>query len=360
MKTKRRVLIINPVHQLGYGAGYYYYCKYLKPEFDIDFLGFDKGLPKVDLPGIKIIHLSMEKNRVIRLFHFTLRCLALTRQNEYDSIFCVYYNLAFIVGLFGKSQQKVLDIRTGSLSINLLKKWCYNRLVLLTSLCFDRTTVLSKGLADLLRLPKSNTLLLPLGAEILYNGSKIFQNRIHLLYIGILQDRSIGKTIDGFKMFHDKYAGQFSLRYDIVGFSPNVEDEEEIRYKIKDYGMEDIVRFHGLKNHEELKPYLNEATVGVCFVPQVSHFQIQPSTKIIEYALSGLITIATDTQENRRFISKLNGVICQDNAESFCDSLEKVYLNLENYTDTSIRESLIQYHWQTVVCDTLAPLLRNA
>lgn len=211
----------------------------------------------------------------------------------------------------------------------------------------------------MLHLPISKTVFLPLGAEILYGCPRVFDNKIHLLYVGILQKRHIGKTVDGFSLFYKKYVGKVSLKYDIVGFSPDEKDEEEIRYKVEEYELDNIVTFHGIKNHEELQSYLEDATIGICFVPQTPYFEIQPSTKIVEYALSGLITIATDTYENRKLISNTNGFICQDNAESFCDSLEKIYLNLDNYKDSVIRESLIQYHWQTIVENTLAPLLRG-
>lgn len=125
MKSKKKLLIINPVHQLGYGAGYYYYCKYLKNEFDIDFLGFDKGLTKVDVPDIRAIYLNFGKNRIIRLLSFILYAIRLSRRNEYHAIFCVYFNLVFILGLLSRSKLKVIDIRTGSFTGNKFKKWLY-------------------------------------------------------------------------------------------------------------------------------------------------------------------------------------------------------------------------------------------
>jgi len=94
-------------------------------------------------------------------------------------------------------------------------------------------------------------------------------------------------------------------------------------------------------------------------VPQTPYYDVQPPTKIFEYALSGLITIATNTAENRRFITDMNGVICEDNADSFCDAMEKVYANLDEYNDRKIRESLKEYNWEKIVKNILIPILEN-
>ena len=353
---KKKILIVNPVHQFGYGAGYYYYSKYLKDLFDIDFLGFDKGLPDIDLPGIKNIRLKLCKNRIINLLYFSFFAIKLTKKSNYDGIFCVYFNFAFLLGLLTKSKFKVLDIRTGSLSNKLMVKCMANTMILFTSLFFDKVTILSLSLSKLLHIPVSKRVLLPLGSDIIYDGSKKYHNNVHLIYVGILQMRAIGTTIEGFWHFYNKYKDKISLKYDIVGFSPDKKDEEDIQYKIKKFGLQEIVRFHGLKTHNELKYLFKEATIGVCFVPQIPQFQFQPSTKIFEYVLSGLITIATDTYENRRFVSSINGIICQDNAASFCDGLETIYLNFNKYRDNTIRKSLMQYHWNAIVNETLKPL----
>jgi len=229
---------------------------------------------------------------------------------------------------------------------------------LFSCLFFDKITILSSSLASLLKLPSKKTLILPLGASVLDETPKRF-DKIHLIYIGNLEKRHIKRTIDGFYLFHTKYAGRVSLRYDIVGFSNNMDDEENIKTSITENNLKDIVIFHGRKNHQQLKEYIQNATIGVCFVPQTPYYDVQPSTKIFEYALSGLITIATDTSENRRFISDVNGVICQDNAESFCEALETVYANMVSYSDIETRKSLSQYNWSYITKHILLPILNN-
>lgn len=357
MKSKARILILNPKSQFGYGAGYFYYCKYLKHYFNIDFLCFDKALPKVQEDGVNIIYYNFNRNKIVRILAFLFYSIRMSRQYEYNSIFCVYFNLAFIVGLFARGRIKVLDVRTGSLSENFLKRYFDNRAILLTSVFFNKITTLSINLMSLLRLPRRKTVLLPLGAEVLDKTPKWFGNKFHLIYVGSLQKRCISKTIKGFWMFFKDYGQVASLKYDIIGFSPDRNDEEELKNTIKRFNLTGIVSFHGRKNHMELYKYFRDATIGVCFVPKKPYYDVQPSTKIFEYALSGLVTVATDTSENRKLITNKNGVLCKDDALSFRIALQKVFLNFKNYSDPEIRKSLARYNWKQITENILLDVL---
>jgi len=354
---KKKLLIVNP-NQFGYSAGYQYYCKYLKDEFDIDFLCIDRGFVKVDAPSVQVIYRNFKKNRINNLLSFILYAIRLSRKNKYDIIFSVYFRWVFLLGMLCKSKLKILDIRTGSLSDNKLQRLLYNSMNLFSSFFFDKITILSSSLAGLLKLPEKKTNILPLGASALDETQKLF-NKMHLLYVGTLHKRHIEKTIDGFSRFYKKYAGKIALRYDIVGFSNINDDLEKNKFIIKKNNLNTIVKYHGRKNHQQLKEYIQNATIGVCFIPQMPYYDVQPPTKIFEYALSGLITIATNTSENRRFITEINGVICEDNADSFCEAMEKVYANLDEYKDRKIRESLNEYNWENIVKNILLPILEK-
>jgi len=269
-----------------------------------------------------------------------------------------HFKMVFLIGLFGKSKLKILDIKTGFLIDNIFFRWLFNKSILFSSLFFDKVNVLSENLAILLKLSDKKTFIVPLGADVLDDTPKQF-DKIHLLYIGTLHKRHIEKTIDGFAKFYAKHTGEVSLRYDIIGFSHIEDEEERIKSAISKNKLNEIVTFYGRKNHQELNQYIKNATIGVCFVPQTSYYDVQPATKIFEYALSGLTTIATDTTENRRFITDINGVICDDNVDSFCDALEKVYAKLDKYNDRKIRDSLNEYNWENIVKNVLLPILEK-
>ncbi|HPD58071.1 MAG TPA: hypothetical protein PKW17_12575, partial [Smithellaceae bacterium] len=275
-KQKRKLLFVNP-NQFGYSAGYHYYCKYLKHEFDIDFLCIDKGLVKFEEPDVRVIYQNAEKNKIKQLVNFILQAIRVSRQKEYDIIFSVYFRWVYLLGLFCRGKLKILDIRTGSLSDNKLRRFLYNRMNLFSCLFFDKITTLSLNLANLLKLPSKKTFILPLGASVLDETPKQY-NKTHLIYIGTLHKRHIEKTIDGFALFYAKHSGKITLRYDIIGFSHIEDDVDKIKSAISKNNLNDIVRFHGRKHHQEIKQYIQNTTIGVCFVPQTPYYDVQPAT----------------------------------------------------------------------------------
>lgn len=354
---KKTLLLISP-EQFGYLSDHYYYCKYLKDTFEINFLCFDKGYPKIQEENVNLIYLKFNHNKLRRLLFFIYSAIRLTRKVNYDILLTDYFKMVFIVGVLGKAKLKILDVKTGSLSDNIFIRWLFNKIILFSSLFFHEITVLSENLARCLKLPLRKTSIVPLGANELDETPKRY-NKMNLIYIGTLYKRNIEKTIRGFSQFYEKHAAKLPIRYDIIGFSHEYSDVQNIRTAISNHNLDQIVMFHGRKNHQQLKDYIKNATIGVCFVPQTSYFDVQPATKIFEYALSALITIATDTSENRLLISSINGVICQDNAESFCDAMEMIYANLDNYNDIEIRQSLSRYNWANITRTFLLPILNN-
>ncbi|OQB30075.1 MAG: Glycosyl transferases group 1 [Bacteroidetes bacterium ADurb.Bin174] len=356
-KQKKSLLIVNH-NQFGHAAGIHHYCKYLKNDFEIDFLCFDRGLTKINESGINVIYHMPDENRAQRHLSFIFHAIIMSRQKDYNTVFCVYFRWVYLLGLFCEAREKILAIHTGSLNDNRFQRFLYNRMTLFSCLFFDKVISLSYSLANLLKLPQNKRAIVPLGANVLDDTIKQY-DKMHLLYIGTLHKRQIEKTIEGFSRFHAMHGGKVSLRYDIIGFSHIEDDVDKIKDAIKKNNLSEIIKFHGRKHHQELKQYIKNATIGVCFVPQTPYYDVQPSTKIFEYALSGLITIATDTGENRKYINDVNGVICQDNENSFCAALEKVYESLGKYDDSKIRQSLSEYHWGKIVKNILLPILRN-
>jgi hypothetical protein len=354
---KKKLLFVSP-EQFGYLSDHYYYCKYLKNNFEIDFICFDKEQPKINEEGVNIIYLNFNQNKLQRLLYFIFYAIRITRKNIYDILLTDYFKMVFIIGLLGKAKLKILDVKTGSLNDNILFRWLFNRIILFSSLFFHKTTVLSESLAKRLILAKKRTVVVPLGADILDETEKQY-NKMNLIYIGTLHKRNIEEAIKGFAKFYTQHKDKITLRYDIIGFSHINDDVERLETVINENKLNNVVIFHGRKNHQQLKEYIQNATIGICFVPQTPYYDVQPPTQIFEYALSGLITIATNTAENRRFITGMNGVICEDNADSFCDAMEKVYANLDEYNDRKIRESLNEYNWENIVKIILIPILEN-
>ena len=183
---------------------------------------------------------------------------------------------------------------------------------------------------------------------------KNFQT-IRLLYVGTFDNRDIDKTIKGLAIFI-KNNPTSNIHYDIIGDGNNNE-LQEYNQLVTNLNLNEYITFYGSIPHTEIKQYLDRCNVGVAFVPVTSYYQHQPSTKIYEYALSGLYSIATSTYSNKIIINENNGIIINDDAESFADALEYINKNKKSFNSKVIRNTLEDYTWKNIVCKYLEDFL---
>jgi len=357
MINKKKLQIVN-VNQFGYSVGHYYYCKYLLDKYDIEYICFDKGRKKMKLNGVKVWYVSSKLNKIKRFFHFVVTVIKINREVNPDVLWVVYFKLCFLLSFICKSKIKILDIRTGSLAKNKFKRKFNNIILYYQSLSYKKNIILSEGLRNLLGVSPEKTLILPLGAEPYFLGKHNWV-ALSLLYIGSLNNRRIYETIEGVALFLKKYPNYINnISYTILGVG-NKHDEKILNNTIEKNNLHNIVIMEGFKNYDELPLFLKNANIGVCYVPQLPEYDVQPSTKLFEYALSGLITIATKTSENKFYISNDNGILCDDNPKSFCDALELVYNSLPKYkiSEEKIRNSLSDHSWEKITIEKLLPFI---
>ena len=221
---------------------------------------------------------------------------------------------------------------------------------------YDFVTAISEGVRTMLNLSPQRSSIVPLGADIISNTNKNFE-QLKLVYIGTFDNRDIDKTIEGFAIFKNKNP-EIKIHYDIIGSGCNNELETYQKY-INDLGLNDCIILHGSKPYPELKQYLDECNIGVAFIPITSYYDHQPSTKIYEYALSGLYTIATSTYSNRCIINKENGILIQDDAMSFSKALSEIYGGRRMYDSEKIRSTMKDYTWSILVKNHLENLLES-
>ena len=353
----KKLLCVNP-GQFGYQTGYYYYCKYLKNDFDITFLCYDRELDKLKIDGVNVKYVSFEGNKIRRYCRWLKTFIKEVVKGHYDIIFLVYFKLCFIIGLLFKSKKIVLDIRTGSIKQNRTKNYLQNIQTKLESSFFKHITVLSKGLIKVIGLNKKKCHLLPLGAECLSLHNKNYQE-FNILYIGTFNSRRIHETIVGLKLFlENKPEFKEKISYDIFGFG----SEDELNLIHKTIGvnyLKDIVKFHGRKNHKDLQCYFDNCNIGISYVPMTDYYDYQPVTKTFEYILSGMVCIATKTHENSKLINNRNGVLCDDNPESFASALEQVYNWRDTFHSEQIRNTLKAFTWENIIENNLKIFLEE-
>lgn len=333
------------------------YCKYLdKAKYSVSYLCFDMLFPRLTLPDVNVIYVNLEKNKILRYIKFIRELRKLIRTGKFHLIFHVHTKFTIFIRIFAGFNPMVLDIRSGDLNDNSLKRWFKNIEITLASRLYPSVSVISSGLATKLKIQARKIYLLPLGGERCDTSVKNF-NSIHLLYLGTLEKRNIQETVLGLAHFMKKNI-QLKVTYDILG-SGSENAIKILNDTIKESNLQQTILFHGRKSFNEVIPFFERNNIGVVFLPQKEYFEYQPSTKFYECLLAGMPVIATNTFENRVGLQRNCGVIIEDNAESFCDGLEYIYTNRKLFDSTEIKNLYHDFTWENIVKDRLEPYFEN-
>jgi len=357
-KIIKKILIINKT-QFGYHTITHNYCKYLKDEYDISYICFDQNKNRIIEEGIKVIYFPNKyMSSRIGVMKFISFLKNYIKSNQIDLTFVKYFHLSPLlrVGLY--SHPFILDIRTASIGSTLLRRKKANFLLYFESLFFKNITINSESLRNKLGIGAKKAHILPLGADELSKTDKSFE-AINLLYVGVLSSRNIEDTVFALSKFINRNKRKkIDITYDIFGYGTK-EAEILLTDAIRATGLDNIVTFHGAKSHTELQKYFDNCNIGVAYIPQVDYYECQPSTKIFEYVRAGLLTIATGTFENRRLITKENGILCSDNVDSFANALEEMYIHRDKFESQKIRETLKESSWDEIVNNNLKKYFRR-
>ncbi len=353
---KKRILIISQV-QFGAVIAPYQYSRYLKNRFDITYLCWDYGFPRLEEPGVRVIYVSREGNKARRLSRLVRESVQEIKHGGYDLVFVVYFQGSFLLPLLAGRKRQILDIRTGYVRSRGPKRWLSNRLLWFESLFFPYITILSESLREDLAIPARKCCLVPLGATHADFPPKTFED-MRLLYVGTLRHRDMEKSVDGFSQFYAERNGGSAASFVIVG-AGNPEDEQRLRDAIHRSPCPQAINYVGWVDHKDLGKYFAEANVGVAFIPLEEHFQFQPATKVFEYLLAGMPVIATNTFENARTINESNGVLISDTPADFCRGLRELYEARHRYDSAAISASSTKYTWSYIIENQLLPYLTS-
>ena len=353
MVLKKKLLIVNKA-QFGYHIDTYYYCKFLSNEYDITYFCFDEKKEKMVLDNVNVIYCSYDYNFFIRSIMF-FYVLANKYYSLKPNIVLIKYFTGSLLSLsFMKRSKIIIDIRTACVSSSSEKRKRKDKILKFETSFFKNITVISEGLKKHLNL-KESAKVISLGSIQISPKEKNYES-IKLLYVGTFENRKIEVTIESVAKFVKEISSNIS--YQIVGFGSN-QDIELIKRTIKDNNLQSIVKFEGRVSVDSLQKYFDNNNTGVAYIPIKDYYAHQPPTKIFEYAMSGLITIATNTIVNETLISNKNGVLCMDNVNDFYEALKKVNNNLSSYNYHKIVNSLEDYHWKNIIGNQLNPLLKK-
>jgi glycosyltransferase involved in cell wall biosynthesis len=353
MKT---LVVLNQV-QYGYHTPWYFFCKYLRSRFDIVYVCWDYGYPRVPDDGVKVRYVARTGPKPVRLWRFVSASRRELLENPGAVRVVRYFRGCSLLRPGRGSRGMVFDVRSGSVLRTPLQRRFEDTLIRLESMAYGSIMILSRDLIPYLRLPEKKCHVVPLGGEPMGLPPRTFEG-LHLLYIGTLFQRDLQKTVDGLALFLRDLPPPAAVTYDIVGDGPEA-DRLRIEEAIRRAGLAERVRCHGRIPYPRLSGLAGQCNVGVAFVPLTDHFRSQPVTKVYEYLLAGMPVIATDNPQVRPVLNPSNGVLHQDTPEGFAAALREVWSRRASYDSALISEDARRYSWESIVHENLGPYLEH-
>ncbi len=351
---KKKLLILSPI-QFGYFTDTLKYCQYAGDEFDITYLSWDYGKPRVEMAGIKVKYISRQSNLISRNIRLLKAYLNEIKQGH-DAVFAHYIKGLFLVKLLSTNRNFIIDIRTLSVHPGKYYRFIYDSILRFEICFFKKVSVISEGVARKLKL--KNYYLLPLGGECFTSLPKSFET-LSLLYVGTLLNRNIIECVKGFHQFIGAYPQAPVSKFTIVGNSPGPE-LEEIRVYIADHNLGDRIITTGEVPQNQLHSFFEAANVGISYIPMRSYFQYQPPTKTFEYLVSGMPVIATKTYENQKVVKENAGVLIEDNAQSFFQGMVAITGKKDIFNSDTIKREHTEFLWKNVVADKFSTFIKKS
>ncbi len=354
----KKILFIS-VNQYGYNTDLYKYSDYLSDDYDVFYLSIFSSMPKTENSKVSITYINRPKSGMLGRLKLVFKSISFIRQIKPDYVFVKYFASCSLIKMLSNIKGLIVDIRTATIDVNPRIRRIKDKVLSLEVNQFKHISVISSGLIETLKLDREKCFVLPLGADKLISKQKDVKKCMNLLYVGIFDQRNIEDTINGFALFYYKYKNIIPCQYTIIGYSYRKEYEESVIKTIEASNLQNIVRYVGRKNHNELKQYFECHNIGVSYIPLRDYFQHQPPTKTYEYIQNGLICLATETFENSKVINSANGVLISDGPEAFRRGLEEIYANIDKYDSKDIMKHSEQYNWRKIVNDVLKKKLES-
>lgn len=347
----KKLIYVNQT-QFGYHTVSFSYCNLLSLEYKIIYICFDEKKTKIESNNIEVKYLHKSKYKIIRYINIVVNTIKIYKK-EKSPIFLKYFRGCFLIPLLISSKKVNLDIRTGSVHNSFLLSLFFNSILKFESKFFTNITIISESLKNELNIKCSHVL--PLGACKNNSNSHNFTNNIKLIYVGTFINRKITEVVRGFGEYI-KCFSKHNVFLKLIGKNTPKIRTELIRI-LKEYDIEDFVEINDEVPYNEVLSILQEANVGIAFIPITRAYNLQPPIKIFEYMSLGLPVIATATEENKKIVNKDNGIIIQDNYIDFRAGIEQVITNLSNYNSETIKKSISNYYYDHIVESNLKPYL---
>ena len=344
--TGKKKLLILGKDQFGYVTITLKHCEYSREEFDVTYMGWDYGLPSIEMEGVTVKHVSRRSNGFRRVLRLLMSFVREIRRGKYEVVFANYVRGISVVQMLSPKMNFIVYIRTLGVSRKKIRRLMYDIPLKVELLFLNNVSILSYGMAKKIGLKDYRVL--PLGGERFSDCEKSF-DCLSLLYVGTLENREIMECVRGLNMLissGEENTDQIS--FTIIGDGPDNE-LDQIKAYVVNNDLSDYVTTTGYLPQDRLGFYFDEANIGVSYVPLKPYYEFQPPSKTFEYLISGLPVIATSTYENKKLLKPNAGVIIGEGAQEFHKGMKKLLSLKHTFDSSDIANDYADYRWEKVV-----------
>lgn len=266
----------------------------------------------------------------------------------------------FLYRLFSPKQKYYVQLYTPSVNKKKWKRDLLDKLVSWNLRLFKYIGAGKDGNQNCIRynIPASKNLQVEIGKPDYGYKKRLFEN-LNFIYIGTLNGRDIWKTIGPIDKFISSHP-EVEINYHIVG-GGNFEEVEILNSNILSSKNRSNIIYHGRLSNNDMKKILKECNIGIAYLPINEYYNNVPTTKLYEYALSGMPVIATKTNITVQSFNERIGVLCNDNAEDFYRALNVLFSNIQanRYSSEEIRSLYEEYSITTTMKNNYIPIISN-
>lgn len=298
--------------------------------------------------------------KLLNLIFIYQRNIKIIKSENYDLILFgittnVQYYFIFFYKILAKNKNFFIQTFTPSVNSSKLKRYLSDLIIALNLRLFNHIGVGFERTIKAFKLKRNQFVKIEVGVPDYGFQEKNF-NKIKLLYLGTLSNREVWKSVKGLGIFI-KNNPDIIIEYNIIG-PGHVGEVSKLIETISESHLEDKVKYHGYLSVEEVEKFFSYSNVGVAYVP-INEYYENPSTKTLEYLISGMPVIATNDIIKKEIINNDCGVLIDDNPESFAEGLEKLVNNIKHYNSQRIREMFRKNSLENTIKTGYAPKLRK-
>lgn len=289
-------------------------------------------------------------------FVYVIKLSFLLKKYKFRLCYISLINYAFLIKLINPKTVYLFCGQHPAVSGNTFYDFFWNFNMFINFKVYDNIIITNKS-SMIKYKPKINKVLLINPFTVKYSQVEKKFEALRLLYVGTLNGREIDKTIQGFNQFYQEYKDKIKIKYTIIG-TGSTDNVKKLTDQIDLYKTCNV-EFLGYLDNKEVQPFFDNCNIGIGYCPIVDHYTNNYSFKVIEYLLCGMAVIATATNCNKELINQHNGVLTEDNSNSFYNGLVAIYKNLQNYNSKKISDDAKKYDRYYVYENQLKPILEN-